>query len=104
MSFTNIFGYRRTTGIGNYNVDGLPLLTSTGNPEIGLPAGVRLTFINGGSISRVEQFPDEIQLKGDAFGARINWLLGGFYLKRWEEHSVGKECVSTCRSRGWRED
>lgn len=81
MSFTNIFGYRRTTGIGNYNVDGLPLLTSTGNPEIGLPAGVRLTFINGGSISRVEQFTDEIQLKGDAFGDRINWLLGGFYLK-----------------------
>src|SRR3546814_21048472 len=59
---------------------------------------------------RVESWSEEVRLTSDSAG-QLRWLLGGYYLHtardvvssafldRSEERRVGKECVSTCRSR-----
>ena len=72
VRFTNIFGYRKTYVEYNINVDGVPLLLST--------FGAPLTSLNAGAINHVEQYTDEVQFAGSAFGDKIDWLLGGFYL------------------------
>jgi iron complex outermembrane receptor protein len=77
ISVTNIFGYRRTYVAYNINTDSMGALVSTGNAAT--PAGTAYTVLNGGAINHVEQFSDELQLKGEAFGV-VDWLVGGFYL------------------------
>lgn len=74
LSFTNIFGYRKTYVEYNINTDGTPRLASTFAPGLTLP------LLNAGAISNVEQYTDEVQLKGQV-GDNVDWLLGGFYLK-----------------------
>lgn len=81
VSFTNIFGYRKTYVNYNINTDGVPLLITTGNPAAGLPAGLPLTLLNAGAVNNVEQYTNEVQIKGSALDDRVDWLVGGFYLK-----------------------
>ncbi len=80
LTFTNIFGYRRTFVAYNINTDGVPALASTGNPEIGIPPGLPLTLLNAGANTHTEQFTDEVQLKGKALGGKADFLLGFFEL------------------------
>lgn len=64
VSFKNIFGYRRTENHVISNIDGL-----------GLAA------LNADNYRNDEQYSDEIQFSGTLWDDRVNFLLGGFYLK-----------------------
>ena len=60
----NIFGYRQSkTGI-NSNSDGLPV-----------------SMLVGDTRDNTKQISDELQFAGKAFGDKLNYLLGAFYLK-----------------------
>lgn len=75
VQLTNIFGYRKTYVEYNINTDGTPRLDST------LAPGLTLPLLNAGAINHVEQYTEEVQLKGNLLDDKIDWLLGGFYLK-----------------------
>ena len=79
VQLVNIFGYRHTKVDYFSSVDGLPTLISDGTGAI--PRGLPVTVVGGRQRSDVEQFTDELQLKGKAFDDKLDWLLGGFYLK-----------------------
>ena len=79
VSFVNIFGYRSTDVDYFSSVDGLPTLISDGSGAI--PAGLPVTVVGGRQTSDVEQFSNEVQFKGKLIDDRLDWLVGGFYLK-----------------------
>jgi len=79
IDFINIFGYRHTNVDYFSSVDGLPTLYSDGTGQI--PAGLPVTVVGGRQKSNVEQFTDEVQFKGKALNDKVDWLVGGFYLK-----------------------
>lgn len=79
IDLINIFGYRHTKVDYFSSVDGLPTLISDGTGAI--PAGLPVTVVGGRQTSDVEQFTNEVQLKGKAFDDKLDWLVGGFYLK-----------------------
>ena len=79
VTFVNIFGYRKTKIDYYSSVDGLPTLISDGTGAI--PRGLPVTVVGGRQTADVEQFTDEVQLKGKLFDDKLDWLLGGFYLK-----------------------
>jgi hypothetical protein len=57
-----IFGYRKTYVEYNFNTDGVPRLDSTLAPGLSFP------LLNAGAISHVEQYTEEVQLKGQPAG------------------------------------
>jgi iron complex outermembrane receptor protein len=73
MSLTNIFGYRRTYLAYNINTDGTPAPFST-------LFGAPISLLNAGAINHVEQFTDEVQLRGKVLNDKVSWLAGIFYL------------------------
>src|SRR3546814_8665175 len=75
----NIFGYRHTDVDYYSSVDGLPTLISDGTGAI--PEDLPVTIVGGRQKSDVEQFTDEVQFKGKLFDDKLDWLIGGFYLK-----------------------
>jgi iron complex outermembrane recepter protein len=75
----NIFGYRDTDLAYATNVDAMPTLTADGTGP--LPAGTPVNFIKADLNQSQEQFSDELQVKGQAFGDQLDWLLGAFWLK-----------------------
>jgi iron complex outermembrane receptor protein len=79
IQLVNIFGYRRTKIDYFSSVDGLPTLISDGTGAI--PGGLPVMVVGGRQTSDVEQFTDELQLRGKAAGGNLEWLVGGFYLK-----------------------
>jgi len=79
VELVNIFGYRHTKVDYYSSVDGLPTLISDGTGAI--PAGLPVTVVGGRQTSDVEQFTDEVQLKGKLLDDKLDWLVGGFYLK-----------------------
>src|SRR3546814_2432629 len=48
--------------------------------------------------NKVDIFSTENRIVRDLDNG-LGWILGASYLERSEERRVGKECVSTCRSR-----
>lgn len=94
ISFTNIFGYRRTEVDYHANVGGFGPLVS-GNPAL---RGAQFTVFHAGAINNTEQYTNEVQLKGTA-GA-VDWLLGGFYLKSdpFGPTGTGSNALSTSTS------
>ena len=79
LDIVNIFGYRRTKVDYFSSVDGLPTLISDGSGAI--PAGLPVTVVGGRQKSDVQQLSNELQIKGRMFDDRLDWLIGGFYLK-----------------------
>src|SRR3546814_19448101 len=79
FQFVNISGYRHTDVDYYSSVDGLPTLIYDGTGAI--PAGLPVTVVGGRQKSDVEQFTDEVQFKGKLFDDKLDWLIGGFYLK-----------------------
>ncbi|HEY3850846.1 MAG TPA: TonB-dependent receptor [Steroidobacteraceae bacterium] len=73
----NIFGYRNTHLSYYINVDGAPVIMADGTGAY--PAGTPLQFIRGSLDNNLEQFTDEIQVKGKAFADKLDWLGGLFY-------------------------
>jgi iron complex outermembrane receptor protein len=63
ISITNIFGFRKVYNENVSNFDGLP-------------GPVFDTY----QLVRNKQYSDELQVKGELFDDRLQWLLGGFYL------------------------
>src|SRR3546814_17679851 len=57
----------------------MPTLIYDGTGSI--PAGLPVTVVVGRQKSDVEQFTDEVQFKGKLFDDKLDWLIGGFYLK-----------------------
>lgn len=74
----SIFGYRHTKIDYYSSVDGLPSLISDGTGAI--PAGLPVTVVGGRQTSDVEQFPQEIQLRGKLLDQKMDWIVGAFYL------------------------
>ncbi|WP_371433404.1 TonB-dependent receptor [Novosphingobium sp.] len=79
LQVVNIFGYHHTKVDYYSSVDGLPTLISDGTGAI--PKGLPVEVVGGRQTSDVEQFTDELQLRGKAAGGKLDWLVGGFYLK-----------------------
>ncbi len=79
VQLVNILGLRRTMVDYFSSVDGLPTLISDGTGAI--PRGLPVTVVNGRQTSNIEQFTDEVQLKGKFADGKLDWLVGGFYLK-----------------------
>jgi iron complex outermembrane recepter protein len=79
IEIVNIFGYRHTKIDYFSSVDGLPTLISDGTGAI--PATLPVMVVGGRQTSNVEQFTDELQFRGKAVDDRLDWLVGGFYLK-----------------------
>ncbi|MDB5686877.1 MAG: TonB-dependent receptor, partial [Rhizorhabdus sp.] len=77
VQFVNIFGYRHTNVDYFSSVDGLPTLISDTGPTKGLP----FTIVSGRQKSNVEQYTNEVQFKGKLLEDKLDWLVGGFYLK-----------------------
>lgn len=73
FQLVNIFGYRDTELNYAINVDAMPQLLAFGV----IPAG----FIKADLYQATEQYSNEIQFKGMAFDDKLNWLIGGFWLK-----------------------
>jgi iron complex outermembrane receptor protein len=63
VTIKNIFGYRDTKVDQQFNTDGVPIF---------------LLDTRGFRFDR--QISNELQFSGTAFGDRLNWLFGGFYL------------------------
>lgn len=73
VSLVNIFGYRHNTLTFTTNVDGVgPLVSTDGTP---------FAIINASFYADVEQYSDEVQLKGSSLGGKLDWIVGGFWLK-----------------------
>ncbi|WP_231735497.1 TonB-dependent receptor [Novosphingobium sp. CCH12-A3] len=79
LQVVNIFGYRHTKVDYFSSVDGLPTLISDGTGAI--PKGLPVMVVGGRQTSDVEQFTEELQLRGKALDEKLEWLIGGFYLK-----------------------
>lgn len=96
LTFRNIFGYRTTEVSTNNANDGLPTLQADAsavplmalaalNPALAaLPPSFtvdRLSILKAGQLVDKEQITNEVQLIGTAIDDRMDWILGGFYLK-----------------------
>lgn len=75
----NIFGYRHTKVDYFSSVDGLPTLIADGTGAV--PRGLPVMVVGGRQTSDVEQFTNELQFKGSLADGKLDWLIGGFYLK-----------------------
>lgn len=73
LTFTNIFGYREQEWRNEVRTDGFPGYNSMFGNNVG--------FIIAHNIYTNRQISNEIQLKGVAFNDKVDWLVGGFYLK-----------------------
>jgi iron complex outermembrane receptor protein len=72
----DIFGYQRERRASGYIADAVPFPILGGyNPGV-LPNGL---------ILKRHQVSNEVQLLGDAFNKRVEWLVGGFYLNLTDE-------------------
>lgn len=79
VQIINIFGYRDVDLKYLTNVDGLPALVTDGSGAY--PAGVQLEYIKGSLYQSLEQTSNELQFRGQAFDDKLNWIVGGFWLK-----------------------
>lgn len=79
MTLINIFGYRDVELAYLTNVDGFGPLITDGTGAY--PAGVPLELVKGSLFQELEQFSNELQLRGNAFDDRLDWLVGAFWLK-----------------------
>src|SRR3546814_11431842 len=94
ITLRNIFGYRETKLRSTINTQGA-------GPII-LGGSLFTAFIADSTQAR-KYITDEFQILGTAFDDRLSFIFGAFYNHdksfRSEERRVGKECVSTCRTR-----
>jgi iron complex outermembrane recepter protein len=89
MVLINIFGYQETDLAYAPNVDGLPILSSPVVQQgiagsAGIPADwvdVDTTLVKAVLIDQTKQTSNELQLRGTAFNDRMEWLVGGFWVK-----------------------
>src|SRR3546814_1587689 len=85
LTLKNIFGYRYTgvsnfqdaTGIANAPLPDL----GPGLAALGYIPGQPGVLITTRNHSKSEQYTDEIQLSGTAFGDKLSWIVGAFYIK-----------------------
>lgn len=80
ITLKNIFGYRNVEIFDRIDVDGTPLQIND--------------RINGnGAFPQVnlEQYTNELQLIGEAFGGRIDYILGAFYMEERPNGNVGTQ-------------
>jgi len=87
MQLINIFGHQATDLDYAPNIDGLPLVSS---PVVGAgftastgltPTAVDTSLVKAVLIDQTKQISNEIQLRGNAFDSRLDWILGAFWLK-----------------------
>lgn len=69
----NIFGYRHTDLNYSINVDAMPTINAFGV--------IPTNFIKADKYDQSEQYSNEIQFKGLAMDDKLDWLVGGFWLK-----------------------
>ncbi|MFT4918736.1 MAG: iron complex outermembrane receptor protein [Zhongshania aliphaticivorans] len=87
LRLLNIFGYQLTDLDYAPNIDGLGLYKSPA-VEQGLMAGFgaaykdsQTSIVKARLIDKTKQISNELQLRGNAFEDRLDWLVGAFYLK-----------------------
>ena len=73
FQLVNIFGYRHTDLNYAINVDAMPTINAFGF--------IPTNFIKADKYDQSEQYSNELQFKGTALDDKLNWLVGGFWLK-----------------------
>ena len=86
VQLVNIFGYRHTDLSYVTNTDGLGPLFGNGNPY---PVGLPLHYIKANNNQEIEHYSNEIQLKGQALGDKLDWMVGAFWLDSEPDGSQG---------------
>lgn len=97
LSLLNIFGYQTTDLDYAPNIDGLGTFESpvvrAGLVAAGIPdaaiVSTETSIVKSRLIDKTKQFSNEIQLRGTSFEDRLNWIVGGFYLKT-EPDGIGQ--------------
>jgi iron complex outermembrane receptor protein len=78
LTLTNIFGYRDTAVAYSTDV-GTSRVSADGTGAF--PAGTPVDLIVASLNNSVHQYSDELQLRGKLFDDKLNWLVGGFYIR-----------------------
>jgi iron complex outermembrane receptor protein len=73
VKLKNILGYQTVTQTIPFNPDGSPL------PVFDAAAFLNAVPVNFGQDA--DQLSEELQVLGDGFGQRLNWIVGGYYQK-----------------------
>jgi iron complex outermembrane receptor protein len=79
LTLVNIFGYRDIELNTLNNSDGLRVLTADGSGAF--PAGTPVEYIKSRFRRELEQYSNEIQLKGLALNDKLDWQVGAFWLE-----------------------
>lgn len=86
LQLVNIFGYRHTDLSYITNTDGMGPLFGNGNP---FPTGLPLHYIKANNNQEIEQYSNEIQLRGKALDDKLDWMVGAFWLNSKPDGSQG---------------
>ncbi|MEW9853889.1 TonB-dependent receptor [Novosphingobium sp. M1R2S20] len=78
VTFKNIFGYNKTSADDGFDYDGTPYLIF--HAATNVVDATRMSDTSGLFVRRTEQISDELQLQGEAFDKRLNYVLGAYYL------------------------
>jgi iron complex outermembrane receptor protein len=81
LELVNIFGYREVDLSFATNTDGMPRLTIDGTGLVPFPAGLQMDFIKANLTQQLQQYSNEVQLRGQALDDRLDWIVGAFWLK-----------------------
>jgi iron complex outermembrane receptor protein len=74
LTLRNILGYVEANTVYQFDTDGtnLPIFDALDKPRD----------------QTLQQYTEEMQILGKAFGARLDWILGGFYLDSRDQHWI----------------
>tara|TARA_E500000305_G_scaffold75550_1_gene61289 strand:+ start:40082 stop:42613 length:2532 start_codon:yes stop_codon:yes gene_type:complete len=106
LEIVNIFGYQATELAYAPNIDGIPALQLSsafvdaavfGAPGSGLTNSADITMVKATLVDESKQTSNEFQLRGRAFNDRLDWLVGGFWVKL-EPDGAGQQNGTTILS------
>jgi iron complex outermembrane receptor protein len=106
LEIVNIFGYQATELAYAPNIDGIPALQLSnafvdaavfGAPGSGLTNSADITMVKATLVDESKQISNEFQLRGNAFNDRLDWLVGGFWVKL-EPDGAGQQNGTTILS------
>ena len=93
VQLVNIFGFRDIDLTYVTNTDGLPRLTTDNPGLVGLPAGLPVDLVKANLNQQLQQYSNEVQLRGEALGDKLDWVVGAFWLKSEPNGSMGQSVL-----------
>jgi len=95
VELVNIFGYREVDLSFATNTDGMPRLTIDGSGLVPFPSGLQMDFLKANLTQQLQQYSNEVQLRGQALSDRLDWLVGAFWLKNEPNGAQGQSITYT---------